>query len=104
LRWHNGLLNYFDKADNAFISAYRKHNPDGTFDIRLEYMSCPEIDNRIVIVSDPMIATGSSLVKINTVFKEEGSIKRITRCLRHRLHRRYRVRYESGAAGNDLVR
>jgi len=68
LAMHNGLLNYFDKADNAFISAYRKHNPDGTFDIRLEYMSCPEIDNRIVIVSDPMIATGSSAGKINTVF------------------------------------
>ena len=63
LAMHTGLLNYFDKGDNAFISAYRKHNPDGSFDIHMEYMSCPEIENRIIIISDPMIATGSSLVK-----------------------------------------
>jgi uracil phosphoribosyltransferase len=43
---HTGLLNYFDKGENAFISAYRKHNPDGSFDISLEYMSSPEIDNK----------------------------------------------------------
>lgn len=77
LAMHNGLLNYFDKADNAFISAYRKHNPDGTFDIRLEYMSCPDIENRIVIVSDPMLATGSSLVKSIQYLKEEGNIKEL---------------------------
>jgi uracil phosphoribosyltransferase len=77
LAMHNGLLNYFDKADNAFISAYRKHNPDGTFDIRLEYMSCPDIEDRIVIISDPMIATGSSLVKSIEFLKEEGTIKEL---------------------------
>ena len=77
LAMHTGLLNYFDKADNAFISAYRKHNPDGTFDIRLEYMSCPDIENRIVIVSDPMVATGSSLVKSIQFLKEEGTIKEL---------------------------
>ena len=71
LAMHNGLLHYFDKADNAFISAYRKHNPDGSFDIRLEYMSCPDIENRIVILSDPMLATGSSLVKAIQFLKEE---------------------------------
>src|SRR5665647_2710857 len=48
LAMHNGLLNYFDKADNAFISAYRKHNTDGGFEICLEYISCPEIDDRVV--------------------------------------------------------
>jgi len=77
LAMHNGLLNYFDKADNAFISAYRKHNPDGSFDIRLEYMSCPDIENRIVIISDPMIATGSSLVKSIEFLKEEGTLKEL---------------------------
>ncbi|HMK05173.1 MAG TPA: uracil phosphoribosyltransferase [Ferruginibacter sp.] len=77
LAMHNGLLNYFDKADNAFISAYRKHNQDGSFDIRLEYMSCPDIENRIVIISDPMIATGSSLVKSIEFLKEEGTIKEL---------------------------
>lgn len=75
LPMHNGLLNYFDKADNAFLSAYRKHNPDGTFDIRLEYMSCPEVDGRTLIISDPMLATGASLVKAIQFLKNEGEIK-----------------------------
>lgn len=77
LGMHTGLLNYFDKADNAFISAYRKHNPDGSFDIHMEYMSCPEIENRIIIISDPMIATGASLVKSIEFLKEEGNIKEL---------------------------
>jgi uracil phosphoribosyltransferase len=69
---HQGLLNYFDKADNAFISAYRKHNKDGTFDIRMEYVSCPELENRVLIISDPMLATGASLVKTIQYLREEG--------------------------------
>lgn len=69
---HQGLLNYFDKADNAFISAYRKHNKDGTFDISLDYISCPELEDRVVIVSDPMLATGSSLVKTIQYLRAEG--------------------------------
>src|SRR6201991_4415177 len=69
---HQGLLNYFDKADNAFISAYRKHNKDGSFEISLDYISCPELENRVVIVSDPMLATGSSLVKTIHFLREEG--------------------------------
>ena len=77
LPMHNGLLNYFDKADNAFLSAYRKHNPDGSFEISLQYMSCPDIDNRILIVSDPMLATGSSLVKAIQYLKAEGNIKNL---------------------------
>lgn len=74
---HQGLLNYFDKADNAFISAYRKHKKDGSFEISLDYISCPEIENRVVIVSDPMLATGSSLVKTIHFLKEEGRPKEI---------------------------
>src|SRR5687768_9197377 len=46
LPMHQGLLNYFDRADNAFISAYRKHKPDGTFEINLEYISCPDMEDR----------------------------------------------------------
>jgi uracil phosphoribosyltransferase len=72
LPMHQGLLNFFDKADNAFISAYRKHNKDGTFEISLDYISCPELENRVVIVSDPMLATGSSLVKTIQFLREEG--------------------------------
>ncbi|MEO5682234.1 MAG: uracil phosphoribosyltransferase [Chitinophagaceae bacterium] len=74
---HNGLLNYFDKADNAFISAYRKHNKDGTFEISLDYVSCPELEGRVVIVSDPMLATGSSLVKTIQFLREEGHPSKI---------------------------
>lgn len=77
LAMHNGLLNYFDKADNAFLSAYRKHNLDGSFDIKLEYMSCPELEGRVIIISDPMLATGSSLVKSIQHLKEEGNIKEL---------------------------
>ena len=73
LAMHNGLLNYFDKADNAFISAYRKHRPDGTFEISLDYISCPEMEDRVVIISDPMLATGSSLVKTMQFIREEGN-------------------------------
>lgn len=75
LAMHNGLLNYFDRADNAFLSAYRKHHADGSFEISMEYMSCPELDGRVVIISDPMLATGSSLVKSIQYLKAEGDIK-----------------------------
>ena len=77
LSMHTGLLKYFDKAENAFISAYRKHNPDGSFEISIEYMSCPEIDGKVVIISDPMIATGASLVKAIQYLKDEGDIKQV---------------------------
>ncbi len=69
---HQGLLNYFDKADNAFISAYRKHNRDGSFEISLEYVSCPELEGRVIIIADAMLATGSSLVKTIQYLREEG--------------------------------
>src|SRR5919199_45731 len=70
---HQGLLNYFDRADNAFVSAYRKHAPDGSFEISLDYLSCPEIDGKVLIISDPMLATGASLVKTIQYLKEIGS-------------------------------
>ena len=74
---HQGLLNIFDNADNAFISAYRKHKHDGSFDISLDYVSAPDLENRVVIISDPMLATGSSLVKTIKFLREEGSPKEI---------------------------
>jgi uracil phosphoribosyltransferase len=69
---HHGMLNYFDQADNAFVSAYRKHLPNGSFEIALEYMSCPPIEGRVLILCDPMLATGASIVKTIEVMKEEG--------------------------------
>ncbi|MBY0536046.1 MAG: uracil phosphoribosyltransferase [Chitinophagaceae bacterium] len=74
---HQGLLNYFDKADNAFISAYRKHHRDGSFEISMEYISSPDLENRIVILSDPMLATGSSLVKTIQYLRDEGKPSQI---------------------------
>ena len=59
---HQGLLNYFDKAENAFISAYRKHRKDGRFDIQIEYSSSPSLNDKVLIMGDPMLATGASMV------------------------------------------
>lgn len=59
---HQGVLNYFDRADNAFISAYRYHHRDHSFEVKVEYASCPPLEGRILIIADPMVATGTSLV------------------------------------------
>jgi len=59
---HQGLLNYFDKADNAFISAFRKHDEEGNFEIQIDYISSPMLKNKILIIIDPMLATGKSMV------------------------------------------
>ena len=77
LPMHQGMLNYFDQADNAFISAYRKHQRDGSFTISLEYISCPSLEDRILILCDPMLATGSSLVKTIHFLREEGKPREI---------------------------
>ena len=59
---HQGVLNYFDRAENAFISAYRKHHKNGTFDIQLEYLASPDLNDKVLVLCDPMLATGSSIV------------------------------------------
>jgi uracil phosphoribosyltransferase len=73
---HQGLLNYFDRADCAFVSAYRKHRPgeDG-FDIEVEYMSSPSIQDRVLILSDPMLATGRSMVLVYKAMLRSGKPK-----------------------------
>ena len=58
----NGMLRFFDKSENAFIAAYRKHHKDGMFDIQVEYISSPDLTDRVLILSDPMLATGASMV------------------------------------------
>ena len=60
---HQGFLNIFDKADNAFIAAYRKYDKNEDFEIRIEYYSAANIDGRVLMLVDPMLATGSSLVQ-----------------------------------------
>ncbi len=70
LPMHTGMHNYFDKAENAFISAYRCHHKDGSFEIKLEYVSCPEIEDKILILCDPMLATGASMdIALKEIFK-----------------------------------
>ncbi len=59
---HQGVLNYFDKAQNAFISAYRRHHKDGSFDIQVEYLASPDLNGKFLILCDPMLASGSSMV------------------------------------------
>jgi len=61
LPFHMGFLNIFDKSENGFISAFRKYEKDGTFTINLEYASIPETENKVVILSDTMLASGSSM-------------------------------------------
>lgn len=58
---HQGLLNYFDHAENAFVSTFRKYERDGTFEIQINYLSSPELDGKTLILCDPMLATGQSL-------------------------------------------
>ncbi|MEP7264702.1 MAG: uracil phosphoribosyltransferase [Bacteroidota bacterium] len=72
---HQGVLNYFDKADNAFITAFRKHHKDGSFDIRLDYLSSPSLNNRILILTDPMLATGASMVLTYKAMLQQGKPK-----------------------------
>lgn len=63
LPFHQGMLRIYDGAGNAFVSAYRKHHKNGSFDIKVEYISCPDLKDKTLILADPMIATGSSIVK-----------------------------------------
>jgi uracil phosphoribosyltransferase len=61
LPMHQGMLNYFDRAESAFVSAYRKHHKDGSFDVHVEYISCPDLNGKTLIIADPMLATGASM-------------------------------------------
>ncbi|GGW57048.1 uracil phosphoribosyltransferase [Winogradskyella epiphytica] len=75
---HNGLLNYFDGAENAFISAYRQHqkNPE-SFEIIVEYLACPSLEGKTLILADPMLATGQSMVATFDALKPFGKPKDI---------------------------
>jgi uracil phosphoribosyltransferase len=70
---HQGFLNFFDHAENAFISAYREYEKDGTFHIRFEHISSPSIQKKVVIITDPMIATGASIFLAYKALLEKGT-------------------------------
>ncbi len=61
LPMHNGLLKIFDRAENCFISAFRKYTDEGEFEIEFEYMASPSLDDKVIILSDPMLASGRSM-------------------------------------------
>lgn len=75
---HNGLLNYFDQAENAFISAYRHHleNPE-SFEIIVEYLACPDLTGKTLVLADPMLATGQSLVATYKALQPFGAPKEV---------------------------
>jgi uracil phosphoribosyltransferase len=78
LQMHQGLLNYFDNADNSFISAYRKHSKnDKEFTIKIEYISGSDLDNKTLILSDPMLATGASMLMVIKAIQQFGKPKHI---------------------------
>ncbi|MFI0429740.1 uracil phosphoribosyltransferase [Mariniflexile sp. HMF6888] len=76
---HNGLLNYFDAAENAFISAYRRHHKHNTesFEIIVEYLTCPNLEGKTLILADPMLATGQSMATTFRALKPFGTPKAI---------------------------
>lgn len=74
---HQGLLNYFDNSDSAFISAYRKHKKGGEFEIKIEYMSSPTLNNKVLILCDPMIASGASMIMAMEAILSKGRPKHI---------------------------
>lgn len=73
----NGLLKLMDYAEVGFISAYRREQPDGSFDIRMDYVTCPDLSNKVVIFTDPMLATGASLDASMRMIESYGSPKEI---------------------------
>jgi uracil phosphoribosyltransferase len=75
---HNGLLNYFDAAENAFISAYRQHKHDPeSFEIVVEYLACPSLEGKTLILADPMLATGQSMAATFEALKPFGTPKEV---------------------------
>ena len=75
---HLGFLNYFDNAENGFVSAYRHHyNNDDDFEIKVEYQAVPDIANKNMLLIDPMLATGQSMVAVYNTLMKKGAPKEI---------------------------
>ena len=74
---HNGLLKYFDSAENCFISAYRKHTSKDDFEVEIQYMASPNLNDKVVLLSDPMLASGKSMVLAYKALLKNGTPKKI---------------------------
>jgi uracil phosphoribosyltransferase len=70
--YHNGFLRMFDRSQSAFVSAYRKYSKDGTFNVKVEYVSSCNLEGKTLILVDPMLATGTSLVLTHKALLEKG--------------------------------
>ncbi len=77
LALHQGLMNFFDGADNAFISAYRKHTSETDFDIMVEYLASPSLEGKILFLADPMLATGRSFANVYNALTPLGKPREI---------------------------
>ena len=77
LPFHSGMLDFMEYAENAFISAFRSHHKDGSFEIKMEYMTCPAVEGKVVIISDPMLASGASMNKAIESILSLGTPKKI---------------------------
>lgn len=74
---HNGVLEVFDKAENAFVSAYRIENPDGSLDFKVEYNAAPNLEGKTLLLCDPMLATGNSMLLAYQVLLKHGTPKQV---------------------------
>jgi uracil phosphoribosyltransferase len=77
LPFHQGFMNYFDQADAFFAAAYRRYHKGGDFEIEVDYLTAPSIENKTVIITDPMIATGSSIEMVFKQLLRKGTPERI---------------------------
>jgi uracil phosphoribosyltransferase len=77
LPMHHGLLNYFAEAENCFVAARRIHHKDGSFDVEVEYVTTPDVSNRVLILCDPLIATGSSVRDALEAILETGEPRQL---------------------------
>lgn len=78
LPMHQGVLNYFDRSENAFVSAYRKHvKNENEFEVHVEYMSCPDINDKVLIITDPMLATGTSMSLVYKALLKKGKPRHV---------------------------
>lgn len=108
---HQGLLNFFDNADNAFVSAYRAHHKDGSFEIKLEYASCPDLEDAVLVLADPMLATGASIVLTLQELQHFGTPKAVhivtaiasTNGIEHLQRNFPNVRIWTGAVDDELT-
>lgn len=73
LAMHEGVMRYFDHADCAYVSAYRKHSSPEVFEIEVEYLAAPDLDRQIWLITDPMLATGSSMVAVYKALRKLGT-------------------------------